>query len=136
MLVDHPPASHDAAVRFWAAALGSDATPEDDAGRYHDLGPLGAVQLAIQRLDDPAAAPRVHVDIETDDVVAETARLVGLGAQVVQERAGYRILADPGGLAFCVVPIQHPETFAENATTWSAEPFSPGAATPGPAPGR
>jgi hypothetical protein len=59
----------------------------------------------------------VHLDIETDDVPAETERLLALGATLVEERKGYRILADPGGLLFCVVPIQTDE-FDQYAVTW------------------
>ena len=63
-------------------------------------------------VDYRAAVPRADFDVE-----AETARLVELGATVVEERSGYRILADPGGLVFCVVPVQTPQ-FDEHAVTW------------------
>jgi hypothetical protein len=59
----------------------------------------------------------VHLDIETDDVPAETERLVALGATVVEERKSYRIMGDPGGLVFCVVPVQT-DDFDEHAVTW------------------
>ena len=38
---------------------------------------IPGIVTAVQAVDD---APRFHVDIETDDVEAEVARLVGLGA--------------------------------------------------------
>ena len=60
----------------------------------------------------------MHLDIETDDVTAEVARVVGLGATVLEERKGYTILQDPGGLVFCVVPVQTGADFEREATTW------------------
>jgi hypothetical protein len=39
-------------------------------------------------------------------------------ASVVEERDGYTILADPGGMVFCVVPVQSGDHFARHATTW------------------
>jgi hypothetical protein len=60
----------------------------------------------------------VHLDIETDDVGAEVARVVALGADVVEEREGYVILRDPGGSLFCVVPVQTGEEFEKHAVTW------------------
>ena len=60
----------------------------------------------------------MHLDIETDDVAAEVARVVALGASVLEEREGYTILLDPGGLVFCVVPVQTGEDFEREALTW------------------
>src|SRR5689334_2390761 len=54
-------------------------------------GAFPGLVTAIQAVDDE---PRYHVDIETDDVAAETARLVALGA--VEPR---RWLADAAGRA-------------------------------------
>ena len=45
--------------------------------------------------------------------------LLTLGARVVEERDGYTILADPGGLVFCVVPVQTGSAFDGHSTTWS-----------------
>ncbi|WP_392425725.1 VOC family protein [Barrientosiimonas humi] len=87
----------------------------------------GAVRVAgpVARRGDAGAAahgsrhsPRVHLDIETDDVEAEVARVTALGATVHERREGYVILADPGGLLFCVVPVQTGDAFAQQATTW------------------
>lgn len=60
----------------------------------------------------------MHLDIETDDVDAEIARVVGLGAEVVERHESYAILQDPGGHVFCVVPVQTGEDFDRHATTW------------------
>jgi len=102
-LIDHPEDSYAAAEAFWSAALDTSAEPEPD-GPYASLTRLPAVALELQRVG-AGTPPRVHFDIETDDVAAEVARLVGLGAGVVEERDDYVVMEDPGGLVFCVVPV-------------------------------
>lgn len=73
--------------------------------------------VAVQAVDD---APRYHLDVETDDVDAETARLVALGAVPVAAWQGCRTLRAPGGLLLCVIP-QHSddETFRRLARVWA-----------------
>lgn len=116
VLIDHPDASYDAALTFWGAVRGIEPQQEEH-GPYASLGVIGNLQLDLQRLVD-ADRPRVHLDVETDDLPAEVARLVGLGAEVLEERDGYQILTDPGGLVFCVVPVQTGAIFEGEATTW------------------
>ena len=122
VLIDHPIETYDAAASFWTAARGGgrEATgdPPDDEP-YEALDSLpGGVKLDLQRTGS-GTPPRIHLDIETDDVTAEVQRLLTLGAQVVEERDGYTILADPGGLVFCVVPVQTGSAFDGHSTTWS-----------------
>jgi len=58
-------------------------------------------------------------------VTAEVARVVALGATVVEEKEGYTTLADPGGLLFCVVPLQTRRAdFDEHATRWATQRHS------------
>ncbi len=57
---------------------------------------------------------RFHLDIETDDVAAEVARLTGLGAVKVADGRTWVVMRDPSGLLFDVVPHQSP-WFAERA---------------------
>jgi hypothetical protein len=73
--------------------------------------------VAVQAVDD---APRFHVDVETDDVEAETARLVALGAVEVSQWLECRVLRAPGGHLVCVSPV-HSEAgfFAEHARVWA-----------------
>jgi len=120
VLVDQPTDVYDVDAAFWSGATGqplagSDAPP--DAHPYDALGLMGgSLKLELQRMG--AGTPsRVHLDIETDDVAAETARLLALGARLVEERKSYRIMADPGGLVFCVVPVQTAD-FDRHAVTW------------------
>jgi hypothetical protein len=60
---------------------------------------------------------RVHIDIETDDIVAEVARLTKLGATVVDRLARWVVLEAPTGQRFCVVRVQRPG-FPKNANRW------------------
>ena len=50
---------------------------------------------------------------------AEVARVQALGATVLEDREDYTILLDPGGLVFCVVPVQTGERFERDAITWA-----------------
>jgi predicted enzyme related to lactoylglutathione lyase len=114
VLIDHPEEDWDRALAFWAGVQGVTPTGDDE---YRSLGTLGPVSLDAQRLG-AGTPPRIHLDIESDDVAAEVARVVALGARVVEEREGYTVLADPGGLLFCVVPVQTGERFEQEAQTW------------------
>ena len=120
VLIDHPSESYDAAAAFWAGAGGSErdpaGPPEDNP--YESLTPLpGGVMLELQRTG-AGTAPRVHLDIETDNVPAEVERVLALGARLVQQHKQYAVLTDPGGVLFCVVPVQTGADFDAHATTW------------------
>jgi hypothetical protein len=120
VLVDHPAESYDDAATFWAAARGSQrrGDPSDLDDPYESLDAIaGGIKLELQRTGAGTPA-RVHLDIETDDVAAEIARVEGLGARVVDHHESWAVLVDPGGLLFCVVPVQTGADFAAHATTW------------------
>jgi len=115
VLVDVPVADHARASAFWSSALGRPArVSESNPAELGEVTP--GVTFDVQAVDEPAA--RVHVDIETDDVEAEVARLIGLGATEVSRPEGWVILHDPAGAVFCVVPVQLNESFEEHATRW------------------
>jgi predicted enzyme related to lactoylglutathione lyase len=117
VLVDVPVADHERVSAFWSSALGRPAQVSVSNPEYAELGEVTpGMTFDVQAVGEDAA--RVHVDIETDDVEAEVARLVGLGATVVSRPAGWVILHDPVGTAFCVVPVQLPESFEAHATSW------------------
>jgi hypothetical protein len=66
------------AADFWSKALGRavlPARPDDDRYRTLESTPAEPV-LQVQRVDHES---RVHLDIESDDVEAEVARLEALG---------------------------------------------------------
>ena len=107
-LVDVPAAAHDAARDFWTSALAASPRPGVNHPEYTVLehgAALGPVM--VQNIGDAPA--RVHLDIESDDVEAEVARLVRAGAVEVERHGdphgdGWVVLQDPAGLPFCVVP--------------------------------
>ena len=92
--------------------------PEDDpladmpeeAGRLRPI-----VTLQIQRVDHES---RVHIDIETDDIPAEVARLEKLGARVSERLERWVVMQAPTGQRFCVVRVQRPG-FPKNANRWA-----------------
>jgi Glyoxalase-like domain len=119
VLIDHPDESFDVLADFWAGAQGATRATDPDSP-YESLDRLpGNVALELQRTGS-GTPPRIHLDLETDDVAAEVARLEGLGATVTERRDGWVVMADPGGLVFCVVPVwTDPEDFDRHATTWT-----------------
>jgi predicted enzyme related to lactoylglutathione lyase len=101
--VDHGPV-----VAFWAAALGW--KPRHVNEQYVSLaGPdAGTVSLLFQKVPEAKVVKnRVHIDFRCEDRVAETERLVGLGATVIAAerclgRFCWTVLADPAGNEFCI----------------------------------
>src|SRR5712664_2698509 len=83
VLIDCKTEDVDAAARFWGEALGRpmDSDHPGRSGNYRMLEtPRDELIVQIQRVDHES---RVHIDIETDDIQAEVARLEILGAIVV-----------------------------------------------------
>jgi hypothetical protein len=115
VLIDVPAAEAATAAAFWSAALGVPARPVPEEEQFTSLpGALPGLTLAVQSVD---AEARYHVDLETDDLDAETARLLGLGAVEINRWLDCRILRAPGGHLLCVIP-RHSEDFDKHATTW------------------
>jgi Glyoxalase-like domain len=84
VLIDCRTSDLDGAARFWGEALGGsvDLNHASSRGNYRMLEtPPDEPIVEIQRVDHES---RVHLDIETDDIAAEVARLTRLGAKVVQ----------------------------------------------------
>jgi hypothetical protein len=118
LFADTPKEDAAQAVAFWAAALGSTPpTPAEDDPYWPMPGALGkGLTFEVQAID---GEPRYHVDIETDDVAAETARLKELGATEVNRQPGWVVLRAPGGHLLCVVPVQSGHAvFDARAKTW------------------
>jgi hypothetical protein len=122
VLLDHPEEVWPNALSFWAGVQGvtpggADEGSDEGSDEYRSLGTIGSVALESQRTGS-GTPPRVHLDIETDDIAAEVARVLALGATVLEAREGYTILQDPAGLLFCVVPVQTGDDFEREALTW------------------
>lgn len=119
LLIDTPGPEAAAAAAFWSAALGAPAGPAPGEEQFTTLhGAIPGLVTAVQSIDDPT--PRFHIDIETDDVEAETARLLTLGATQIARWLECRILRAPGGHLLCVLPVHSaPEVFDAQARDWS-----------------
>jgi hypothetical protein len=115
-LVDVPADVYQPTAAFWASALGCEGRADEEDPDYFDLGEVTpGFRMMVQRVDDPV---RVHLDIETDDVDAEVARLELLGATTLRHIETWWVMRDPAGLLFCVVRVQLPDAFERYATTW------------------
>ena len=107
----------DAAARFWAEALGRPIDPDHPGtrGNYVMLEtPPDEISVQIQRVDHES---RIHLDIETDDIAAEVARLEKLGATVDKRMERWVVMRAPTGQRFCVVRVQC-AGFLETSNTW------------------
>ena len=117
ILIDCNVEDIDAAARFWAAALGRRVDPEHPGtrGPYRMLEtPPDEIAVQIQRVDHES---RIHLDIETDDIAAEVARLEKLGATVDTRKERWVVMRAPSGQCFCVVRVQR-DGFPKGATAW------------------
>lgn len=117
LLIDCNTPDVDAAAQFWAQALGRAVDPAHPGtrGNYRMLEtPADEPIVQIQRVTHQS---RVHIDIETDDIAAEVARLEGLGAKVVDRLERWVVMQAPTGQRFCVVRVQRPG-FPKNANRW------------------
>ena len=93
------------AGRFWSAALGwpvRPPAPEEDPRYVGLVPPPGEPYLEVQRVDHPS---RVHLDIVTDDLESEVARLEELGAVRVARFRTWWVMEAPTGQRFCVVKV-------------------------------
>ena len=120
LLLDLPPEHHKAGSAFWAGATGRPVAPDPADSHWASLGAFAdGFHVEIQRTG-AGTPPRWHVDIESDDVEAEVARLEALGARRHEYIADGRFwqMLDPSGLVFCVVGIQTGTEFDRYAVSW------------------
>jgi predicted enzyme related to lactoylglutathione lyase len=106
-----------AGASFWSHALGKKLDPSDDPAnnKYVSLKTReDEMIILLQRVDHPS---RVHLDMETDDVEAEVARLEKLGAKKLEKIKTWWVMEAPTGHRFCVVRPQRGELPA-SANQW------------------
>jgi Glyoxalase-like domain len=104
-LVDVPKADHQRAVAFWTGALGKAPAVSEkfpDYAQYDEVTP--GLYFMVQATQDDTR--RIHLDLESTDVEADVARLVGLGATEVERSHHWVVMRDPAGVTFCVVARQ------------------------------
>jgi hypothetical protein len=112
LVIDVLAEHYEACVAFWADALGAKPprSPRSNQ-RYTTLeGAVDGLTVLVQRVEKE---PGVHLDIETDSVASETARLEGAGARRKYKVKTWWVMEDPSGNAFCVIRQQQPENLAK-----------------------
>jgi len=117
ILIDCNVEDIDAAAHFWAEALGRPVDPDHPGtrGDYRMLEtPPGQISVQIQRVEHES---RIHLDIETDDIPAEVARLQKLGATIDTQKERWVVMRAPSGQRFCVVRVQR-DGFSGDANNW------------------
>jgi hypothetical protein len=114
-IIDCRTSDLDAAAGFWSAALGMPRGGRE--GDLYERLDASARDLAIevQRVDHES---RLHLDIESDDVDAEVARLEALGAVRIEHRHTWWVVQSPTGQRFCVVRAKSDLTNAPGAQVW------------------
>ena len=116
-IIDCQTADLEAAARFWGQALGMELRrlPGAEGEKYLQLmDRQHGLHVEVQKVSHPS---RVHVDIETDDIEAEVARLEVLGAKQVERVHSWCVMEAPTGQRFCVVR-KCAANFDEIANRW------------------
>ena len=102
-------------AEFWGAALGGRVVKPNDEGRYIDVqGDPAEPHVILQKVEHPSW---IHIDIETDDIEAESRRLEALGARVVEVMDRWTVMRAPSGHRFCIIGARR-EGFDDNANVW------------------
>jgi hypothetical protein len=106
----------DAAARFWSQALGRPAKPtSDDDPSYRELhADADEPMLLLQSVEHDS---RIHLDIESDDLDAEAARLEQLGAKRIAFVKRWWVMEAPTGQRFCIVRPQR-GPLGDDANEW------------------
>lgn len=107
----------DEATTFWSQALGLNpevpASPSESDYRYLETNPED-LHIEVQKVGHPS---RVHLDIETNNIEAEVARLEKLGARRIGEIKRWVVMEAPTGQRFCVVRVCR-AGFEDTANHW------------------
>ena len=105
------------AADFWGGALGMTVKklPADEGEKYvRLLDPTEHLHIEVQKVTHES---RVHLDIETDNIDAEVARLEKLGAKRIKQIHTWWVMEAPTGQRFCVVR-QSSKNFEQQASVW------------------
>ena len=116
-IIDCKTADLPQAAEFWGAALGMELRGlegEEGENYVRLLDADRGLHVEVQKVKHDS---RVHLDIESDDVEAEAARLEKLGAKRVRKLNTWWVMEAPTGQRFCVVRAKAPE-FERKANRW------------------
>jgi predicted enzyme related to lactoylglutathione lyase len=117
LIIDCQTDNLDQAAAFWSAALGlkAEADPRADTSRYRHLETQAEeMHIDVQMVDHGS---RIHLDIESDDIEAEVARLESLGANRITDIHSWVVMEAPTGQRFCIVNPQR-AAFDQTANIW------------------
>jgi hypothetical protein len=115
-IIDCETSSLDAAASFWGAALGLPVVGPDGPTYVRLDASSRDLVVEVQQVEHPS---RVHLDIESDDVDAEAARLEALGARRVAKIRTWWVMEAPTGQRFCIVRAKVDLANAPGAQTWT-----------------
>lgn len=116
LMIDALDEHFDDALAFWSEALGLSPTRRPTEGqRYVTLGEIeGPLFIRLQRVEKN---PGFHLDVETDDMRAERARMEAAGAHPKYKVKRWWVMEDPSGNPFCLIRPESGE-FPGNANEW------------------
>jgi predicted enzyme related to lactoylglutathione lyase len=101
---------------FWSGVFGRplDTVPMPPSPFFSSIGMGDESSMGymfIQVPEGKTAKNRVHLDLGSDDIATEVARVIALGATHIHDKDEYGLhwttLADPEGNEFCIGPHRH-----------------------------
>ena len=114
-IIDCKDTEPEVAAEFWRHALGM-ATRQAEEPNFKRLDTgVRDLHIEVQRVRHDS---RVHLDIETDDIEQEVARLEKLGARRIVNIKRWWVMEAPTGHRFCVVRADRDLKDAPGATVW------------------
>jgi predicted enzyme related to lactoylglutathione lyase len=117
-----------AALAFWQSVTGYEISTSGDTTYLTDPHERG-LGLSLQTVPEPRIGKnRLHLDLFTDNLEGEAARVRALGAIEVQRFTGdgWIVMADPDGNQFCICGERAPSRTARERP----QPAPRGAETP------
>ena len=114
-IIDCKDTEPEVAASFWSQALGMPSRTTEDAGYRVLDGAARDLAIEVQKVDHES---RVHLDLETDDVDREVARLEALGARRIVAVKHWWVMEAPTGHRFCVVRTKRNLAEVPGATLW------------------
>jgi len=115
VIIDCRTADLTSAAKFWSEAFGRPAIDDPANPRYVAMQMRPGEMLC--QLQAVAHESRMHLDLETDDVAAEVARLERLGARAVEHHATWVVMEAPTGQRLCIGRPKSAD-FPNNANRW------------------
>ncbi|MEV6768593.1 VOC family protein [Nocardia sp. NPDC051030] len=101
--LDRPVAQFEECIEFWTAVTHTTVSPRrGEFGEFVTLLPdSGGPAIKMQAV---SGAPRVHMDLDVDDIAAATEQAVRFGATLVLDNPDCAVLKSPHDMIFCFTP--------------------------------